>query len=262
MALRLLKSDANIKRALLFPKHGGMRFLAANEQDWQVGTAQFYESLYGCVWQNLEALLGAAATLDLLAYSGNALRERYPFLLQLVWSPRGLEPGTLRKAIAQERRERVHAGCERFLQGVHTVAREVGGDTLAQFLAAATEQRRAALERANGLPPAANETGIFAPSPEAVASLLQGVARQALRLYGRLQGQRSHPFTTIHAVVDGAPPQNTNAVVDIPEPSLDLARSEAFYHGLFDLSPDGVVVTNSTGIILKANPRAAETTGI
>ena len=52
--------------------------------------------------------------------------------------------------------------------------------------------------------------------------------------------------------------QATGAPVDIPEPSLDLARSEAFYHGLFDLSPDGVVVTNSTGIILKANPRAAE----
>ena len=232
--------------------------MAPNEQDWRVGTARFYESLYGCVWQNLEALLGTAATLDLLAFSSSALRERYPFLLQLAWSSRGLEPGSLGHAIVLERREQVHAGCERFLQGVHTVAREIGGDTLAQFLAAAIEQRRDALERANGAQPAAGETGLLAPSPEAVVSLLQGVARQALRLYGRVQGQRGQPFTTIHAVVDGAPPQTTNAVVDIPEPTMDLARSEAFYHGLFDLSPDGVVVTNSTGIILKANPRAAE----
>ena len=235
-----------------------MRSLTPSEQDWRVDTAYFYESLYECVWQNLEALLGTAAALDLLAFSSNALRERYPFLLQLAWSSKGLKSGSLLNAIALERREQVHAGCERFLQGVHTVAREVGGDTLTQFLAAATEQRRDALERANGSPPVAGETGVFAPSPEAVVSLLQGVARQALRLYGRLQGQRSQPFTTIHAVEDGATPQTTNALVDIPEPSLDLARSEAFYHGLFDLSPDGVVVTNSTGIILKANPRAAE----
>ena len=87
--------------------------------------------------------------------------------------------------------------------------------------------------------------------------LLQDVAQQALRLYGRLQGQPILPFT-IQAATHGATPSPTDALVDIPEASKDLARSEAFYHGLFDLSPDGVVVTNSTGIILKANPRAAE----
>lgn len=235
-----------------------MRSSVLDEQDWRDGTAQFYESLYDSVWQHLEPLLGTAATLDLLTFSCNALRERYPFLLQLAWSARGLEPGSLRNAIDGDRREQVHAGCERFLQGVHTIAREVGGDTLTQFLAAATGQRRDALERANGSQPAASEAGVFAPSPDVAVSLLRGVARQALRLYGRLQGQRSLPFTTIHAVADGARPPTTSAPVDIPEPSLDLARSEAFYHGLFDLSPDGVVVTNSTGIILKANPRAAE----
>ena len=229
--------------------------MARNEQEWRSSTAQFYESLYACVWHNLAALLGAAATLELVTLSRNALRTRYPFLSRLAWSAQGLEPGSLDKAIADQTREQVHAGCERFLQSVHTVVREIGGDTLAQRLAAITEQQRGALERAKGPPPAAEAPEAATPAPDA-APLLQDVARQALRLYGRLQAQLS-VRSTIQAVARGATPQ-AGGLVDIPEPSKDLARSEAFYHGLFDLSPDGVVVTNSTGIILKANPRAAE----
>jgi PAS domain S-box-containing protein len=38
----------------------------------------------------------------------------------------------------------------------------------------------------------------------------------------------------------------------------DLARSEAFYHSLFDLSPDGVIVADIHGTIVQVNPRAAE----
>ena len=38
----------------------------------------------------------------------------------------------------------------------------------------------------------------------------------------------------------------------------DVARSEAFYHTLFDLSPDGVLVATIDGTIVQANPRAAE----
>ena len=231
--------------------------MARNEQDWRISTVRFYESLYACVWQTLEGLLGAAATLELVALSPNALRERYPFLSYFAWSVQGLEPGSMAKAIAGQRREQVHAGCERFLQSVHTVAREIGGDTLAQRLAAATEQQRAVLEGANGSQPAVEEAEAVASTPEAALPLLQDMARQALRLYGRLQAQPSLPFT-IQAVAHSAAPQAIGPLVDIPEASKDLARSEAFYHGLFDLSPDGVVVTNSTGIILKANPRAAE----
>ena len=231
--------------------------MARNEQDWRIGAAQFYESLYTCVWQNLEAPLGAAAALELVTLSRNALRERYPFLSHISWSARGLEPGSMAKAIAGERRDQVHAGCERFLQGVHTVVREIGGDALAQRLAAATEQLRGALESTNGSQPAAQEAEIVAFAPEAALPLLRDMARQALRLYGRLQSQPTLPFS-IQAAGQGATRQAAGALVDIPEPSRDLARSEAFYHGLFDLSPDGVVVTNSTGIILKANPRAAE----
>ena len=230
--------------------------MARNEQDWRLRTAHFYESLYACVWQYLESLLGVAATLELVTLSRGALRERYPFLSHFAWSARGLEPGSLAEAIAGERPEQVQAGCERFLQGVHTVVREIGGDTLAQRLAAATEQQRGALERGNGSQPAAQESDAVALPPESPLSLLQDVARQALRLYGRLQGQPT--LFTIQAATHGATPSATDALVDIPEASKDLARSEAFYHGLFDLSPDGVVVTNSTGIILKANPRAAE----
>ena len=227
--------------------------MTRDEQDWRLRRAHFYESLYACVWQYLESLLGAAATLELVTLSRSALRERYPFLSHVAWSARGLEPGSLAKAIAGERPEQVQAGCERFLQGVHTVVREIGGDTLAQRLAAATEQQRGALERGNGFQPAAQESDAVALPPE---SLLQDMARQALRLYGRLQRQPT--LFTIQAAAHGATPSPTEALVPIPEASKDLARSEAFYHGLFDLSPDGVVVTNSTGIILKANPRAAE----
>ena len=229
--------------------------MARSEQDWRIRTAHFYEALYACAWRNLETLLGAAATLELVTLSRNALRERYPFLARLAWSAQGLQAGSVAQAIAGERREQVHAGCERFLQGVHTVVREIGGDSLAQRLAAATERQRGALEGGNDSRPATEETG--AAGPETALPLLQDVARQALRLYGRLQEQPA-VHATMHAVAHGATPSATDALVDIPEPSKDLARSEAFYHGLFDLSPDGVVVTNSTGIILKANPRAAE----
>lgn len=231
--------------------------MTGSDRDWRIRTAQFYESLYACVWQCLESLLGATATLELVTLSRDALRQRYPFLSHVAWSVQGLEAGGIAEAITGERREQVHAGCERFLQSVHTVAREIGGDTLAQRLAAATEQQRGALERINGSQPAAQESDAVAPPPEAALPLLRDVARQALRLYSRLQEQQG-VRATIHAVADGTTPQATDALVAIPEPFKDLARSEAFYHGLFDLSPDGVVVTNSTGIILKANPRAAE----
>jgi PAS domain S-box-containing protein len=43
-----------------------------------------------------------------------------------------------------------------------------------------------------------------------------------------------------------------------PLPPAELTRSEAFYHSLFDLSPDGVLVANINGVIVLANPRAAE----
>ena len=229
--------------------------MARSDQDWRIRTAHFYEALYACVWRNLETLLGAPATLDLVTLSRNALRQRYPFLSRLAWSVQGLQPGSMAEAITGEEREQVHAGCERFLQGVHTVVREIGGDALAQRLAAATERQRGALEGGDDAQPAAEETD--GSGPEVALPLLQGVARQALRLHARLQ-ERPTVHSTMHAVAHGATPSATDALVDIPEPSKDLARSEAFYHGLFDLSPDGVVVTNSTGIILKANPRAAE----
>ena len=49
-----------------------------------------------------------------------------------------------------------------------------------------------------------------------------------------------------------------SVLTEAPATPTDLARSEAFYHSLFDLSPDGVVVANIDGVILQANPRAAE----
>jgi PAS domain S-box-containing protein len=43
-----------------------------------------------------------------------------------------------------------------------------------------------------------------------------------------------------------------------PLAAAELTRSEAFYHSLFDLSPDGVLVAALNGTIVLANPRAAE----
>ena len=43
-----------------------------------------------------------------------------------------------------------------------------------------------------------------------------------------------------------------------PLAPAEVTRSEAFYHSLFDLSPDGVLVATINGLILLANPRAAE----
>jgi PAS domain S-box-containing protein len=43
-----------------------------------------------------------------------------------------------------------------------------------------------------------------------------------------------------------------------PSTPTELARSESFYHDLFELSPDGVIVTDTKGVILQANTRCAE----
>ena len=188
--------------------------MARSDQDWRIRTAHFYEALYACVWRNLETLLGAPATLDLVTLSRNALRQRYPFLSRLAWSVQGLQPGSMEKAIAGEEREQVHAGCERFLQGVHTVVREIGGDALAQRLAAATERQRGALEGGNDSRPAAEE----ADAAPCTASKLRSTKASTSR--GASASRASGASCTTAAA---APARPTEWRVDMVPMPLDSA---------------------------------------
>lgn len=233
------------------------------QQDWQATTVQFYVQLYACAWEHLEPFLGAATTLELLALSSRALQDAYPFLARLVWHAQGLETESLRKAIAGEDYTHVQAGCEQLLQGVQGLVQDIGGTLLAQRLNAATEELRFAFEPALSIPAPPEEVERVATpaSPQAAAlPFMQSMARQALRLYRHLHEQQQ---ALEQAQAELQALRSTTVVppivsADTPATPADLARSEAFYHSLFDLSPDGVVVTNTDGVILQVNPRAAE----
>src|SRR5215470_2169625 len=236
--------------------------MVRDNQTWQATTAQFYGQLYACVWQTLEPFLGASTTHDLLSLSRQALHEAYPFLARLKWSTAGLEATSLAQAIATEERAHVEAGCEQLLQHVQALTQEIGGALLAQRLRAATEQLRLAFEPAFSRPAAPEEVERRATPvqpQEAALPLLQSMGQQALLLYRRLQEQRA---ATAQAEAVLQEMQHTPLPPSAqPQPlvvSADLARSEAFYHTLFDLSPDGVIVVDIKGTIVQANARAAE----
>jgi PAS domain S-box-containing protein len=88
---------------------------------------------------------------------------------------------------------------------------------------------------------------------------LQSMAPQALLLYKHLQAQRqasAQAYAAFQELQESpAPPAEMPQQLVTP---ADVARSEAFYHTLFDMSPDGVLVVDIHGIIVQANPRAAE----
>jgi PAS domain S-box-containing protein len=225
---------------------------------------QFYLQLYACVWETLKPFLGAATTLELIALSSRPLQEAYPFLGRLVWQTQGLEAESLCTAIANVDHVHVQTGCERLLQGVQELVQDIYGAVLAQHLHAATEKLRRTCVSALDTPmPPEEEVERMAPAADLQAVALpfmQSMAQQALRLYRRLlevppameQSQAEQQTWRDAPVVLPSVPADTLST------PTDLARSEAFYHSLFDLSPDGVVVTNIDGIILQANPRAAE----
>ncbi|HEY7489773.1 MAG TPA: ATP-binding protein [Candidatus Tectomicrobia bacterium] len=232
-------------------------------QDWRITTTQLYVQLYACVWEHLEPFLGTATTLELIALSSHSLHDAYPFLARLVWQAQGLEAESLRTAIAHENQAHVQAGCARLLQGVQELVQEIGGTLLARHLHTAIEQLRCTGIPALGIPgpPEGVEHMGTPASPQAVAlPFMQSMAQQALRLYRRLpalQPAREQDQAEMQTW-PGATPVPPSLLADTPTTSTDLERSEAFYHSLFDLSPDGVVVTNIDGMILQANPRAAE----
>jgi len=236
--------------------------MVRDEQTWRATTARFYGQLYVCVWQNLAPFLGAATTCELLLLSSQALHEAYPFLARLVWSDQGLDCTSLAQAIAMEERAHVEAGCEQLLQRVQALAQEMGGALFSQRLRAATEQLRLAFEPSFSRPASPEDVEPLATPAqpqEAALPLLQSMGQQALLLYRRLQEQRA---ATAQAQVARQEKQHAlPPLSEVPPPlavPADLARSEAFYHTLFDLSPDGVIVADIKGVIVQANPRAAE----
>ena len=234
-----------------------------DEQGEQERLAQFYTQLYDCVWQNLVPFLGSATTLELIAHCSGTLQDAYPFLAHVCWGADGLASDSLRQAIAHEELAHVQAGCERLLQEVQALVYNVCGALLAQRLRAATEQLRLDFEPSLSTPAPVEEVEPFvtpADPYEAAIPLLHDMARRALSLYRHGQEQQ-----TAHQQVQAELlAQRQSAVLpfgvasDTAETPVDLARSEAFYHSLFDLSPDGVMVTDTAGIILQANSRAAE----
>ena len=237
--------------------------MSADQQDWQTTMAQFYAKLYVCAWENLVPFLGVTTTLELIALSSETLAADYPFLARLVWQEQGLAAESVREAIVGEEEAHVKAGCEQLLQHMHGLVKEIGGALLAQRLSVATEQLRLVFAPALSTPtPGAEMEHSATPAEprDAALPLLQSMGRQALGLYTRLQ-QQQQALEEAHSELQtlrGSAILLPSPSVDAATANVDLARSEAFYHSLFDLSPDGVVVTNTDGIILQANARAAE----
>ncbi|MGQ4809546.1 Adaptive-response sensory-kinase SasA [Candidatus Entotheonellaceae bacterium PAL068K] len=229
----------------------------------QATMAQFYTQLYACVWQNLVPFLGSTTTLDLMTMGTSTLQDAYPFLGRLAWHTEGLEAASLVQAMTGEEPPHVQAGCERLLQDVQSLVREVGGSLLARRLQATTERLRFDFEPALSIPAPMEEVDhpVTPTNPqEAALPLMQEMGRQSLALYRRVQEQQT-------AVEQAQAELQALRQTSLPSPSAmqhaskghaELVRSEAFYHSLFDLSPDGVVVTNMDGVFLQVNPRVAE----
>lgn len=236
--------------------------MGREDHTWLDNTAHLYEQLYLCAWNALATRLGPVTTDELCALGRAALQDAYPFLARVRSpGPGRLDMASVRQAMATEERAHVEAGCEQFLQRIATLAQEIGGQALAQRLQTALEQQRGWLSPPPGLPPLeGGEARLLQTADESSAlALCQSVGQQALWLYRQLQAQRR---TT--AAAEAALQALRQATLPAAEPPttlvtpVDVIRSEAFYHSLFDLSPDGVLVTDSHGIIVQANARAAD----
>ena len=230
---------------------------------WQMTTAQFFSQLYAGVWQHLEAWLGSATTLELMAISADNLCEIYPFLSRLVWDEKGLEAESFEPAIMDGEQALVQAGCERFLQELHQLVGDCVGPLVGQRLQAVTEQLRHTLDPAGGPPLSATQNGSVTALPdleEPELATLHSMAQQALILYRQLH---TRPPASGHADPEPKMMRSSASAASVSADRLsstpaDLARSESFYHDLFDLFPDGVIVTDTDGDILQANYQCAE----
>ena len=229
----------------------------------QAATADVFGQLYARLWRRLERLLGAAATMEIIALCTDILRDAYPFLSRLTWRPEGLEVDTLTQAMADQEDPHVQAGCERLLQEVYVLVETCYGPDLAQQLQAEIEQLQHAYDSA--VNPAAapghdDEAHPASETPEQTLQMLQSLSQQVLQLYRR---HRDAQQALEQAQCELETWRQTASSVAIASAGTqatptDQARSETFYHDLFELSPDGVIVTDTKGDILQANARCAE----
>ena len=228
---------------------------------WQATTAEFFSQLYAGVWQYLSLWLGSPTALEMIALSTGNLHDIYPFLSRMTWGADGLNPVSLETAIVDGDKAHVQAGCERFLQDLQQLVGMCAGPLVAQRLHTATEHLRHSLDPAGSPPVSAAElaTELSEPS-DAARSALHSMAQQSLDLYRQLQRQQAdheRVKTALESTSNGAPPVPFLSA-EVSSTPADLARSESFYHDLFDLSPDGVLVTDTQGEILQANYQCAE----
>lgn len=231
--------------------------MVQEDQPWQATIAQRYQRLYTCAWQTLEPVFGSETALEVIAFSIVAIQATHPFLTSLVWQSQGLEATSVTRAIATVSASEAEAGCERLLQEIEHLTRECAGPLLAQHLHAAIKRGRRAEHTPSGaLEPQKQDESTFAlASPETARPLLHSVGRQAVDLYRRLY---ERPVTHMERqATTGVSDAASHATATSGMASGDFARSETFYHDLFDLSPDGVLVTSTHGVIFQANRQLA-----
>jgi PAS domain S-box-containing protein len=230
---------------------------------WQAATAERFGQLYARLWLRLARLLGVATTQNIVALSTETLQDAYPFLSRLTWGPQGLEMDSLIQAITEEEDPHVQAGFERLLHEVYVVVATCYGRELALQLHTEIEQLRQSREPTSGPPmPESREMDItpLTETPEQLVQVLHNLGQQVLKLYRQHRDTR-HQLDRAQLELDTWR-QNASSVAiasaAAPSTPTELARSETFYHDLFELSPDGVVVTDMKGDILQANARCAE----
>jgi PAS domain S-box-containing protein len=230
---------------------------------WQAVTAELFGQLYARLWLRLEQLLGSATTMDIIALSTETLQDAYPFLSRLTWRSQGLVLATLRQAIADEEDSHVQAGCERLLQEVYVLLETCYGQALASRLQAEIEQLRQSGDPAVSPSTMGSREDAATPlaeTPEQALQILQSLGQQVLKLYRRHRDTQS-ALEQVQSELDAwRQTASSVAIASAAAPSTptDLARSETFYHDLFELSPDGVIVTDTKGDILQVNARCAE----
>jgi PAS domain S-box-containing protein len=230
---------------------------------WQAATAELFGRLYARLWLRLEQLLGSATTMNIIVLSTETLQEAYPFLSRLTWCQQGLELATLKQAIAAEEDPHVQAGCERLLHEVYVLVETCYGQALALQLQAEIEQLRQASDPTVS-PSTMDSHEITVPllteTPEQALQVLQSLGQQVLQLYQQHRDTQSALEQAQCELDSWRQTASSVAIASAAAPSTptELARSETFYHDLFELSPDGVIVTDTKGDILQANARCAE----
>lgn len=230
---------------------------------WQAVTAERFGVLYARLWLRLEQLLGSATTVDIIALSTETLQDAYPFLGRLTWRPQGLEQTSLTRAIVDEENLHVQAGCERLLQEVYVLVETCYGQALALQLQAEIEQLRHSCEMPTRSSTASSHDIAATPlaeTPDQALQVLQSLGQQVLKLYRRHRNTQSELDRARFELDALRQTASSVAIASAAAPSTptELARSETFYHDLFELSPDGVIMTDTKGGILQANARCAE----